>query len=76
MIIHDYAQDYSVYFSKIINSYLPNNKPTHIKVKTNIVHDFLTIVRTANTTAYLCEAFSKGKHELFNEKVFKLEIGI
>ena len=74
MIIHDKAQYYSVYSSEILNSYLPNNKPTHNIVKTYIVHDFLTIVRTANTTAYLCEAFSKGKHKQFNEKIFKLEI--
>ena len=76
MIIHDKAQDYSVYFSEILNTYLPNNKPTHNIVKTNIVHDFLTIVRTANTTKYLYEAFSKGKHKQFNEKIFKLEIGL
>ena len=68
MIIHDKAQDYSVYFSEILISYLPNNKPTHNIVKANIVHDFLTIVRAANTTTYLCEAFSKGKHKQFNEK--------
>ena len=71
--IHDKAQDYSVYCFEILNFNLLQNKPTKYMVKANIVHDFLTIVRTANTTTYLCEAFSKGKHKQFNEK--NLQIG-
>ena len=70
-IIHDKAQDCSGYCFKISNFNLPKNKPTHNIVKANMVHDFLSIVRTANTTAYLCEALSKGKHMQFNEKIFR-----